>query len=344
MADSNPAISLYLDGELSFQLHRKGFAGTTPNLMIQMHDTSNAITLVIPGYQMSTKSFNLPLALQGGLLALFDAESNTRIAVPPSSSQPGKLLVKSGAPNQWFDLKLDPRDDFWSHLLTPGHKYEIRWANVPQAYRSDPHQQSSDSVPIRLLPRPIKLAIFSPATAPPHFSLTLTPTANICHLTGSPPFGFKLSVTSQETYPITICLHKTPLKELHGLEEIAKVVDEEGEEVEWPWGIGCWEGPESFPSDDAFEEFTPGRVYERMFWLERVNRETANGGELEEMQTGRRYRVEVGKGLLGAFGQWRKGGKAELLQGSEKEKKERWSGSSGQAILEVSEPFYFETV
>jgi hypothetical protein len=34
-------------------------------------------------------------------------------------------------------------------------------------------------------------------------------------------------------------LNKTPLKELHGLEEIVKVEDEEGQRVEWDGAIGC---------------------------------------------------------------------------------------------------------
>lgn len=347
MVDSSPTITLYLDGELSFQLQRRGFAGTVPTLKIQMHETSNPITLAIPGYQRSTNDFNLPMALRGGLFDLFDASSNTKISIPSSDEQPGEIIVKAGAGNQWFDLKVDPQDEFWTALLTPGRKYELRWADgskAPWAYLGEEHKTSPERLSVRLLPRPIKLTVFDDATAPPQFSISLTPTDNVCHLNGEPRFGFKLKITSHEKDPITVCLNKTPLKELHGLEEIAKVEDEDGEEVDWPWGIGCFEGREPFPSDDMFEEFRPEVPYERMFWLEKINKETSNGGELEELQAGSKYKGEVSRKLLGAFTKWRRGTKKELLHGGEKDKEERWKDGSGRIVFEVSDPFMFEAV
>jgi hypothetical protein len=346
MSQPNPTISLYLDGELSFQLNSRGFAGSRPTLKIQMHDTSNAATIVVPGYQASLKSFSLPLALQGGLLDLFDARSNSKISVPSSDKQTEELFVRAGAPNQWFDLNIDPCDNFWTQILGPGHEYEIRWADdgrAPRAYRGETRQDSTEQVPVRLLPRPIKFHVFDDATAPPQFSLSLTPTDQICHLSGEPRFGFKLEVTSRAKEVITVCLQKTPLKELHGLEEIVKVEDED-DEVEWPYGIGCFDGPESFPPDDTFEEFKPGVPYERTFWLEKFDKSSSNGGELDVLQAGTRYNVEVSRTLLRAFTKWRKGSKGELLAGDEREKETRWQGSGGQVILEVSDPFTFETV
>jgi len=347
MADPNPTISLYLDGELSFQLGRKGFSGTTPNLKVQMHDTSHAATLVIPGYRPVTKTFSLPLALQEGLFELLDKETDTKVSVPPNDEDAGELVVNAGARNQWFDLKIDARDDFWTQLLIPGHKYEIRWqadGNVPWAYRGEAHSGPSQRLAVRCLPRPIKLTVFDDATAPPQISVSLAPTAEICHLSGEPPFGFKLQIISHEEEVITLCLHKTPLKELHGLEEIAYVVDEEGEEVEWPWGIGCFEGKEPFPSDNMFEELKSDIPYERTLWLKKYDKETSNGGELEHLDAGSSYKVEVSKTLLELFSKWRKGKKEELLAGTEKEKEERWSGKSGQIIVEISDPFTFKTV
>lgn len=347
MADPNPTFSLYLDGELSFQLGRKGFAGTTPNLKIQMHDTSHAATLVIPGYRSSTKTFSLPLAIQGGLFDLFETETNTKVSVPSSDEEAGELVVKSGARNQWFDLKIDAREDFWTQLLTQGHRYEIRWQDdgkAPWAYRGEVHQDSPQRLSVRRLPRPIKFTVFDNVTAPPQFSITLTPTANVCHLSGEPRFGFKLQVVSHEENVITVCLHKTPLKELHGLEEIACVVDEEDEEVEWPYGIGCFDGKEPFPSDNMFEEFKPSVPYERTFWLEEYDKGTSNGGELGVLEAGSLYKVHVSKTILRAFSKWKRGRKRELLAGGEKEKEERWNNNSGQIILEVSEPFTFETI
>ncbi|KAJ4288106.1 hypothetical protein N0V90_012123 [Kalmusia sp. IMI 367209] len=351
MGDPQPAISLYLDGELSFQLHRKGFAGTIPTLKLQMHDNKNPATLVIDGYRSSEKNFSLTHAIQRGLFELFDAETNTKIAVPQVNEEieAGKMVVPAGARNQWFDLKIDAREDFWTQLLTPGHKYEIRWAksgHEPRAYHGETEEVSEETnrLSVRCLPRPIKLTVFDDATAPPQFSLSLTPTAKICHLSGEPRFGFSLEVTSHEAEVITVCLHKTPLKELHGLEEIAKVEDvETDEEVEWPYGIGCYDGPESFPSNDFFEEFEPGVPYQRTFYLEKYDKKTSNGGELEALESGSIYKVEVSKDLLRAFTKWRKGRKGDLLGSDQKENEARWKGNSGQIILEVSNPFTFET-
>jgi hypothetical protein len=60
--------------------------------------------------------------------------------------------------------------------------------------------------------------------------------------------------------------------ELHGLEEIAEVVNKEGEEIEWPWGIGYREHDAPFPDDLSLEEFHPNVSYERTFWLEEYDK------------------------------------------------------------------------
>ncbi|KAL5385319.1 hypothetical protein DPSP01_004778 [Paraphaeosphaeria sporulosa] len=342
-------LALFLDGNLSFQLTRKGFAGSKPRLMIQMHDTSSAATIIIPGYQPSMKGFSLAFALQGGLLDLFDAGSNSKIPVPSNNAQPGELVVRAGAPSQWFNLRFDPCEDLWAQLLSPGHEYEIRWADgdrAPRAYRGEAGQGPPEQVPVRFLPRPIKLNVFDEATAPPQFSLSLTPTNKICHLSGEPRFGFKLEFTSHINEVITVCLYKTPLRELHGLEDVAIVEDEGGEEVEWPWGIGCWEGPEPFPSDDNFEELKPGVPYKTTFWLDKFDTRTSTGGELESLQARTRYTGMVSDDLRSGFGNWRRGNKEKLLAGDVKENEERWksgSGCSAQSIIEVSDPFTFET-
>lgn len=347
MSNTSPTISLYLNGNLFFQLGHKGISGTIPTLQVQMHDASHAATLVLPGYRSSSNTVSLDLALQGGLLDLFDTENNEKISIPSSTEEPGKLVVEAKARNQWFDLKVDARDDFWTNLLTPGHKYEIRWrkdGNMPWAYRGDDERQPPERLPVRLLPRPVTLKVFDDATAPLQLSVSLSPTADVCHLSGEPRFGFELQVVSHSDDVITVCLEKTPLKHFHGMEEIAHVVDEEGEEVEWPYGIGCFEGREPFPSDNMFEELEPNVPYERTFWLEKFNKETSNGGELEALESGQSYTAEVSKTLLGAFSMWRRGTKQELLAGEEKDKEERWRRSSGEKLLEVSDPFKFTAV
>lgn len=181
----------------------------------------------------------------------------------------------------------------------------------------------------------------SPANAQPRFSLTLTPTADICHLDGEPRFGFKLKITSHEDEVITVCLNKTPLKEIHGLGEIAYVTDEEGEEAELPWVIGCWEHDDPFPDDLSFEEFKPGEPYERIFWLDKEDPATSQGGELECLRAGTEYKVRISGELLDSFSKWRRGTKEELLAGGLEKKKERWTASSGKIHLDVSEPFMF---
>ncbi|KAK7179600.1 hypothetical protein DPSP01_011652 [Paraphaeosphaeria sporulosa] len=92
----------------------------------------------------------------------------------------------------------------------------------------------------------------SPTGAQPRFSLPLTPTADVCHLNGEPRLGFKLKILSHDNEIITVCLHQTPLKELHGPEEITYVTNE-GKELEWPYGIGYWEYDGPFPDDTLSE-------------------------------------------------------------------------------------------
>jgi hypothetical protein len=339
-------MSLWLDGSQTIQLGQKGFAGTTPVLKVHMHDTSSAATLVIPSYQSSTKSFSLRFALQCGVLDLFDAGSHTKISVPHEDIELGELVVKAGAPIRLFDLKLDPQDEFWTQLLEPGHMYEISWAHgdkAPWAYRGEVHQDAAERLSVRLGKECITYTILNNATTPLLFSVCVHPTDKVCYLSGEPRFGFMLEVTSYQDDVITVCLHKTPLKELHGLEEIVKVEDEEGQRVEWDWGIGCWDGPEPFPSDDMFVEFKPGVPYKETFWLTKFD-ENNNGGELTDLQGGKKYTGEVSKTLLRSFANNQKGYKDDLLAGSEQEKRERWARSSELVFLDVSGPFTFETV
>jgi hypothetical protein len=346
MANPSPTISLWLDGEQSIQLGRKGFAGISPVLKIHMHDTSSDAVLVIPSYEPATRSFSLRLALQCGIFDLLDAESHSKISVPQEDMEPEELVVKAGAPIRLLDIKLDPRDEFWTQLFTPGHKYEIRWAQgdkAPWAYHGEVHQDAPERLPVRLGKEPITFTVIDNATKPLLFSVSVTPTDQICYLSGEPRFGFKLEVTSHHDDIITVCLHKTPLKELHGLEEIVKVEDEEGHRVEWDWGIGCWDGPEPFPSDNMFEEFKPGEPYEETFWLTRLD-ENNNGGDLTDLEAGKTYTGEVSKTLLRSFANNQKGNKEVLLAGSEQAKKERWARISGLVFLDVSDPFTFKTV
>jgi hypothetical protein len=347
MTEPNSIIQLYLDGSLAFKLGHKGFSGTTPNIKIQMLDRSHPATLVIPGYRSSTKTFSLPLALQGGLVDLFERDTDTKIHVPSSDEEPEELVVKARARNQWFDLKIDAREEFWTQLLKPGHSYEIRWRDDGKSiwlYRGDVHQASPEHLPVRCLDRSIYVDVFDYADTPLELSMSLSPTARVCHLSGEPRFGIKFEVISHAEYVITVNLRKTPIKEWHGLEEVVHVVDKEGQRVEWPWGIGCWEHNEPFPSDDMFEELKPGVLFEQTFWLEKYDEETANGGELDQLDAGSSYKVDVSKTLLRVFAIWRKGTKEEWLAGGEKEKEERWNGSSGPVVLEVSDPFTFEAI
>lgn len=188
------------------------------------------------------------------------------------------------------------------------------------------------------------MADFGSAAAQPRFSLSLTPTADVCHLNGVPRFGFKLGILSHEDEFITVCLYKTPLKEIHGLGEIVYVTNEQGEEVEWPWGIGCWESDDPFPNDYFFEEFKPGVPHERTFWLDKEDPATAQGGELGCLGAGKEYKVQASEDLLEAFSKWRRGSKEELLAGRLEEKKKRWKAGSGEVSCDAWEPFTFKAI
>lgn len=59
-----------------------------------------------------------------------------------------------------------------------------------------------------------------------------------------------------------------------------QIVDGEREEVEWDYGIGCWEddGPERFPANTMFKELKRDDPYERIFWLMVVDKRSNGGG------------------------------------------------------------------
>jgi hypothetical protein len=350
MAASNFELSLVLQGNsgYAFELGRKGFAGRTPRLDIHAHNHSNAVTIAILGYESSTHRLNLPLAIQSGLFDLFDMEDDTKVPVSTRDVELGYLIVEPKARTPSLPLTIDGREEFWKHVLTPGHSYEVRWQegpNVPWAYSGEFYEDPSQLLPTQRHSSRLSFKVHSDETASPRFSISLTATSNICHLSGEPPFGFLLQLTSHAKEVMTMNLNKTPLKEYHGLEEIAHVVDEDGQEVEFAWGIGCWEHDITFPDDYNFEEFEPGVTYDRMFWLEKNNMDN----ELSDLDAGRTYTVSLSRELTPCFSSGRWGRKEELLAGSEKEKIKRWKsgnsgGTTGSLLLEISEPFQFETV
>jgi hypothetical protein len=349
MAASDPVLSLGLEGSswYSFELGRKGFAGEIPKLIITKKDYSNAVTLAILGYESSTRRLNLPLAIQSGLFDLFDMEDNTKVPVSSRDVDMGYLIVETKPRTQSLELRIDGREEFWNHILTPGHSYEVRWQegpNLPWAYGGEFYEDPSQILPIQRFPSVLNFKVHDDESATPRFSISLAPTAKLCHLSGEPPFGFLLQLTSHAEEVMTISLDKTPLKEYHGLEEIVHVVDEDGEEVEFGWGIGCWEYDIPFPDDSTFEEFEPGVTYDRMFWLKKDNHDN----ELGDLDGGRTYTVSVAGELAASFSSGRWGRKEELLAGSEKEKIDRWSSGesgarTGGLLLEISEPFQFGT-
>ncbi|PVH94499.1 hypothetical protein DM02DRAFT_732482 [Periconia macrospinosa] len=343
MTDSDPFISLWLEGRQLIQLGQRGFDGAHPELKVEMDDTSSPVTLVVPSYETSTRSFNLRHALQCGIFDLFDTESRTKIAVPRKEVEVGELVIKAGVRWKSFDLKLDPQNEFWNELLTPGHKYKISWAhgdNAPWAYRGQVHQDAAERLPVRLGKDPITYEVLDRAAKPLRFHASVAPTDKVCHRSGEPRFGFKLEFTSHNDDILTCNLDKSPLRQLQCLEDIVHVEDEDGQEVEFGLSIGCWEweGPEPFPSDSMFEEFRPGVPYEKTYWL------TNDSGDLGSLEVGKKYRGELSSSLMRVFTENLKGRKEELLAGSEQEKKKRWARSTKTVLLEVSDPFTFKAV
>lgn len=341
------ALHLALEGRFYLQLGGPGIAGTTPRLTIRMNDETDANTLVFRGYDTSTNKFDLPIALQNGVFVLYDTKDNKSINIPPSSDGHGELVVPAGADPQPFDMSINGKHDFWKSLLTPGHKYEIRWHDGPSSpwsYRGSGHQDSSERHPISHFDSKIELIVFEENTQQPKVSVALVPTGKICHLNGEPQFGFKLSITSQDKEILTIGFDKTPLKELHSLGEIAYTVNEDEKEVDWPETFACWGEDDPFAPDTSFEELLPGVPYETIFWLEKTDEGTGNGGELDALEADRTYTVHVGKELVErGFITWLRGTKKELLAGSIEQKKARWNVNNGPIMLELSEPFTIQT-
>jgi hypothetical protein len=281
---------------------------------------------------------------------LIDTETGNQISIPSSDEPAGSLSVPAASRNLFYNLGIDTSSAFWSEFLKAGGKYEIGWSKTAgQSWcyydQSEATSQDPKRLPVRRLPRPLKLTLFNDDSAPPQFSMSLTPSANICYISGQPRFAFELEVTSHEKDPITVNFHKRPFRELHGLEEILNMVDSEtGEEVEFHWGIGCWESNEDFPVDDSFEEFLPEVPFKRTYNLSPYDPETSNGGELGCLEPDSTYKVSLDKNLPGAFNDWMKGKKSDLLKGSVEEKKERWNRRRDGPILFIkTDPFIIET-
>lgn len=348
MAPAEPVISLSIKGNLSFQLGRNGVAGSMPYFRVKMNDTSRAATLVIAGYDSSTKRFNLTSALQAGVFCLYKMQDNTKVDIPTHDEPSGELVVQAAAKPQWFDLVVAWQDEFWDKILTPGHKYEIRWQdgpNSPWAYHGDKSKDPPEHLPVHHFSSMIELNVLENNSSQPNISLSLKPTSTTCHLNGEPAFGFNLQILSHDKDVITVCFDKTPLKELYGLGDIAHTVDEDGNEVEWPETIGCWGDDDPFPADHVFEELKPGMPYDRTFWLSRLDESTGTGGELDALEPGKSYTVDISKTLIeSTFTMWLRGTKEEVLAGSTKEKRARWDVRTGPILLDPSDSFKFTTV
>jgi hypothetical protein len=49
--------------------------------------------------------------------------------------------------------------------------------------------------------------------------------------------------------------------------------------------------------------------YERTFWLDKEDPATAQGGELGDLEAGKKYKFQVSEDLLGVLSKWRRGGR-----------------------------------
>jgi hypothetical protein len=173
MADAKndePVVSLFLDGQVGFQLNRKAFSRKM-NMKTQMRERNKPVTLVLDGYSEDKKGIDIP-TLRRGLLELFDAETKRQISIPTSDEAAGSLVIPAASPNQLFDPTLDSFDPFWNGLLKPGRNYEILWsANGGHSwcYYGQPEEsfENFTRLPVRRLTRSIKLIVHDDASAPP---------------------------------------------------------------------------------------------------------------------------------------------------------------------------------
>ena len=237
-------------------------------------------------------------------------------------------------------------------MLHVGRKYELRWSESAEqswCYYGQPEEslEKDTRLPVRRMPKPITFTVHDDVSASPHFSISLSPSAKVCHLSGEPRFVFQVEVTSHAKDPITVCLDKTPFQEPHGLDEVVNAVDEEtGEEVEWPYAIGCFDpGKNYFPPDDMFEEFALGVPYRQVFSVDPFDSKGKNAGELDLLEEDRSYKVKLNKDMLRCFGKWKKGTKAELLKGTKDDKRKIWESENDSISLDdTTGVFTFKTI
>jgi len=322
-------ISLYLGGytpNLNFQLNSKRWP---TYVLIQMHEQNLPVTLVLDGFHEEEKELDVAVALCQGVLELIDMETQNPISIPPIDEAVGSIPASSGT--RRYGLTLDSTNSFWKELLHVGYKYEFRWSeSVGQSrcyYRQpDESLKNVTRLPVRRMPKPITFTVQDDPSASPQLSVSLSASAKVCHLSGEPRFAIEIEVTSHAKDTITVCLDKTPLRELHGLKEVLNAVnDETDEEVEWPYVIGCFDpGKDYFPSDDMFEEFAPEVPYRHIFPVDPFDSKTMNGGEPDALEENRPYKVKLNKDILRSFGNWKNGTKADLLTGTKDEKKKIW--------------------
>ncbi|KAM3081733.1 hypothetical protein ACMFMG_005180 [Clarireedia jacksonii] len=334
----DPKLLLYLHQtkpDLIFLLDYKSMRSVY--LLVRMQEAADSVTLILDGFHEHKQ--DVITSLHQGILKLMDAETRSIIPIPspPLHSTPGSLTIS----NSKLAANIDTTNPFWKGLLHIGRKYELHWsAEKGESWcfygRTEEGYENMHRFPVSRMPGPITFTAHDSISAfIPKLSISISASAEACHLSSKPPFSFELSITSHSKDIITIWLDKSPLSELHGLEDIVKTIDEEtGEEVEWPWVIGCFSPPRDyFPDNSTFEEFTPEVSYLRTFSLDPFDSRTSNGGELESLEVGRKYRVSLNKCFLAGFGKWRRGTKAELLKGTKQEKRKIWDFESDPIIV-----------
>lgn len=310
---------------------------------------------LLNGLQEDNYGFDVVIALQCGLLQLLNADSRDVIAIPPRNTPPRARTITPMEIDEVHTISFHPTHEFWRQLVRNGHSYLIRfyesgglsWCQYGSKEEHLGHLERDlpESLPLQRATGFMEFTVRDDPP-PPTFSVSLSTSSDICHLSGgSPTFHLIISVTSHETQPITVSIEDTPFYLAQGLDDIFEIQDQDtNERLELPSGAGCFldnTDPDDYPSKLILQEFLPQEPYVRKYALEPFDAATANGGELDCLSEGHRYSVRPSQTIFNGFESWCWGRKSELPE-DEKEVRKRLRNNGRTRVAVSDVPVIFK--
>lgn len=352
-----------LESDDTFQLNRKRFSNLGL-IIVTTLETERTITLVCDGLDGGRKRLDLLECLKSGLIELVESSKKSVVSfTSPIVRGPGTMEIPPKPSPQHYQVRAGLRTDttfeLWKEMLHPEHTYELRisedkgkvWA-YDNVYDGPPEDiPSSQRLSVGREKDTIHFKVGSDPAPPNLFAKLEVPQE--CNLSGRPPFTFVIEYSTDSQQPITINKSRSPLSTFWlDLKSVSQLIhctnSKTGEKVDWPATFGCFDSDPhpKFPEDSDFVEVLLDKPWRFEHTLAR--NESAGVGSLENLQAGVTYEAQVAEDALDHFHSWQFGRKADLLAGTDEEKKQRWKiDMKKQGVLEAvlnNGPVTFKTV